>query len=198
MYKFSTNWFSHQLQAIWAEILLAERPTKLLEVGSFEGLSTVFMIQTLGNIQPIELHCVDTWQGGREHTDIDFHAVQENFTRNIQQAESEVSNAVNLQLYPVRSDVALPVMQAQLGQEYFDFIYIDGSHEAADVLYDAVNAFKLLRSGGVMVFDDYLWHNNPADIIRAPKIAIDAFVNTNFDKLQVYGGVPYQLIVKKL
>lgn len=198
MYKFSTNWFDHKLQVIWAEILLAERPTKLLEVGSFEGLSTVFMIQTLGKIQPIELHCVDTWQGGREHDGIDFANVQERFTDNVRQAESEVENTVNMQLYPVRSDIALPVMQAQLGHGYFDFIYIDGSHEAADVLFDAVNAFKLLRSGGVMVFDDYLWYNNPADIIRAPKIAIDAFVNTHFDKLQVYGGVPYQLIVKKL
>lgn len=198
MYNFSTNWFSANLQAIWSEILLTEKPAKLLEVGSFEGMSTVFLIQSLGNIQPVEIHCVDTWQGGREHEGIDFLNVQHRFIANVNQAQREVSNTIDIQVYPVRSDVALPSMQVQLGQEYFDFIYIDGSHEAADVLFDAVTAFKLLRSGGVMVFDDYLWHNDPADIIHAPKIAIDAFVNTHFDKLQVYGGVPYQLIIKKL
>ena len=41
-------------------------------------------------------------------------------------------------------------------KESFDFIYIDPSHQAPDILTDAVLAFKLLRLSGVMVFDDYL------------------------------------------
>lgn len=198
MYNFSTSWFSPQLQAIWTEILLREKPTKLLEIGSFEGRSAVFMIETLANLQHIELHCIDPWTGSQEHAGMELGNLQQVFHNNISIAEAKAEFTPNIQLYPTTSDVALPVLLSNVGRGYFDFIYVDGSHEAADVLFDAVNAFKLLRGGGVMVFDDYLWYNNPADIIRAPKIAIDDFVNIHFDKLQVYGGVPYQLIVKKL
>ena len=55
----------------------------------------------------------------------------------------------------------LPDMIAT-GEAPFDLIYIDGSHTAADVLTDAVLAFQLLRVGGVMIFDDYLWSMEPA------------------------------------
>ena len=39
----------------------------------------------------------------------------------------------------------------------FDFIYIDGSHIAKDVLTDACMAWPLLMPKGLMVFDDYMW-----------------------------------------
>ncbi|MCZ6464828.1 MAG: class I SAM-dependent methyltransferase [Proteobacteria bacterium] len=38
-----------------------------------------------------------------------------------------------------------------------DFIYIDGCHEAACVLLDAVLSWDLLKVGGTMIFDDYVW-----------------------------------------
>jgi predicted O-methyltransferase YrrM len=39
----------------------------------------------------------------------------------------------------------------------FDLIYVDGSHQASDVLTDSIITFQLLRVGGVMTFDDYVW-----------------------------------------
>ena len=39
----------------------------------------------------------------------------------------------------------------------FDLIYIDGSHSAKDVLLDSLLAWRLLRPGGAMVWDDYEW-----------------------------------------
>tara|TARA_R100000008_G_scaffold81948_1_gene65686 strand:+ start:73 stop:762 length:690 start_codon:yes stop_codon:yes gene_type:complete len=39
----------------------------------------------------------------------------------------------------------------------FHCIYIDGSHDKADVLYDIINSFHLLHFGGVMILDDYRW-----------------------------------------
>ena len=39
-------------------------------------------------------------------------------------------------------------------QGSFDFIYVDASHRAPDVLLDAVLAFQLLRIGGLIIFDD--------------------------------------------
>ena len=36
----------------------------------------------------------------------------------------------------------------------FDIIYIDGSHQEDDVLFDLINADILIRSGGVILMDD--------------------------------------------
>ena len=37
----------------------------------------------------------------------------------------------------------------------FDLIYVDAGHAARDVMADAVLSLRLLRIGGVVVFDDY-------------------------------------------
>jgi len=42
----------------------------------------------------------------------------------------------------------------QLMNEHFDFIYIDGAHEAKFVIQDAVLALPLLKPGGYILFDD--------------------------------------------
>ena len=83
----------------------------------------------------------------------------------------------------------------------FDFIYIDGSHQAPDVLYDALLSFRLLRVGGIMVFDDYLWAENIGfehDPIRCPKPAIDAFTNIYCRKVLTLTQPLYQLYVQKI
>jgi predicted O-methyltransferase YrrM len=84
---------------------------------------------------------------------------------------------------------------------FFDFIYVDGSHQAPDVLCDAVMSFRLLRPGGIIAFDDYLWQEPlpyGADPIRSPKIAIDAFTNIYCRKITVLSMHLYQLYVRKL
>lgn len=45
----------------------------------------------------------------------------------------------------------------QLPVNAFDFYYVDGSHVAPDVMADAVLGWRLLKPGGIMVFDDYEW-----------------------------------------
>jgi Methyltransferase domain len=81
------------------------------------------------------------------------------------------------------------------------FIYIDGSHQAPDVLADSVLAFQLLRVGGIMIFDDYLWRMEPEgrqDSLNIPKPAIDSFINIFQRKLRVVSGFTnYQLYIEK-
>ena len=77
----------------------------------------------------------------------------------------------------------------------FDFIYIDGSHIAKDVLTDACMAWPLLKPKGLMVFDDYMW-GSPRDILHRPKLAIDAFTNLFAEEAEIiHAG--YQLVVRK-
>jgi predicted O-methyltransferase YrrM len=86
--------------------------------------------------------------------------------------------------------------------ESFDVVYIDGSHNQADVLEDAVLCWRLLKPGGLLIFDDYRWagcfnlgnaSDAPTDM---PKLAIDAFCRCFAADLDVVQN-SYQLIVRK-
>ena len=92
----------------------------------------------------------------------------------------------------------LPELIADGKKNYFDFIYIDGSHQAPDVLCDAILGFQLLKVNGVMAFDDYLWHEElpyGVDPIRCPKAAIDAFTNIYCRQLRILNAPIYQLYI---
>ena len=77
----------------------------------------------------------------------------------------------------------------------YDIVYIDGSHAAPDVIVDTVLSWQLLKKGGIMIFDDYLW-NRDWSPEKTPKIAVDAFLNIFKKELQVI-HMKFQVIIKK-
>jgi predicted O-methyltransferase YrrM len=76
----------------------------------------------------------------------------------------------------------------------FDFINVDGSHDAADVLLDLASSYLLCASGGLIVCDDYL-QNFSDDPCNTPKLAIDPFVNCNAKKLRIARAPLYQIFL---
>ncbi|RIA80654.1 hypothetical protein C1645_784548 [Glomus cerebriforme] len=66
----------------------------------------------------------------------------------------------------------------------FDFIYIDGSHFACDVLSDAVLSWNLLKEDGIMILDDYEW-DYFVEEYNNPRIAIDSFLNSYQCQIEV-------------
>jgi len=81
--------------------------------------------------------------------------VRERWRSNINVAFSKKESETEIRLIPNDSYDAL----ISLWKEgmLFDFIYVDGSHVAKDVLTDACMAWPMLTVGGVMCFDDYGW-----------------------------------------
>lgn len=67
----------------------------------------------------------------------------------------------------------------------FDFVYVDGCHHAREVLSDGVLGYSLLKSGGILAFDDYLWHWHNRQSTLTPKIAIDSFIACYADSLTI-------------
>jgi predicted O-methyltransferase YrrM len=165
--EFSKDWFSQHIPS-WDKIFSALRPTRILEIGSYEGRSAVYCCEFLvkNNLEGMVI-CVDSWEGGVEHEKDRMFEVEARFRKNLEpyspycRARKGLSSIVLRQLYEAYRHAS------------FDLIYIDGSHVAKDVLTDAVLAYPLLRKGGFMIFDDYLWlQSNPLD---SPGMAIDAF-----------------------
>jgi len=77
----------------------------------------------------------------------------------------------------------------------FNFVYIDGSHRSADVLEDAVLSFRLLKSDGIMIFDDYEWKTFEGTLDN-PRAGIDAFLKI-FEGQYSIISTGYQVALRK-
>ena len=152
---FRNNWFNESIKQGWKPLIASLRPRLLLEIGSYEGASACFLINELyrNKIHQPKLFCVDTWEGGIEHQEnnVDMDSVRLSFDSNLSLARQSSFNYVDIEVLSRRSDEALPWLIHSGYKEKFDFIYVDGSHQAPDVLVDAVLSALLLRKGGVLV-----------------------------------------------
>jgi predicted O-methyltransferase YrrM len=192
-YQYTKDWFQWAPK-VW-EQLIPHLPARknFLEIGSFEGRSAVWTIENLME-DGGEIYCIDTWEGGAEHTSEDMNGAKFRFNENIKIVREKFPDR------NVTSCTGLSVnWLAALIQDkrQFDFIYIDGSHLAKDVLTDACMSWPMLKHKGFMVFDDYLWKPQGFTLLQRPKIAVDTFVNMFEDDLAIaHSG--YQLIVRKV
>jgi predicted O-methyltransferase YrrM len=199
-YQFTENWFVNHLP-IWRGIFSKYAPERILEVGSFEGRSAAYIIEECPSLA--EMVCIDTWEDYPgmqwQFANVQMSAVERRFDDNMAVARHRRETPIDLRKIRDRSAHALATLVAQ--RQTFDLVYIDGSHMADDVLTDAVFAFQLLRPGGVMILDDYLWRDKDTggrDILYAPKAAIDAFTNIFFKKISVMPcGIPDQIYLEK-
>ena len=74
----------------------------------------------------------------------------------------------------------------KLPLNYYDFIYINGSHIASDVLEDAILSFRLLKDNGILIFDNC-----------RQKKAIDAFLTIYSNRIQLLQK-NYRIVLQKL
>lgn len=196
-YRFTHDYFSDNI-AQWTRDLarFAGLPNlHFLEIGSFEGRSACWLLQKILTHDSSRITCIDLFaegrsQGAYETTGLDSNlmSTEDRFDYNIRQTGA--SHRVD----KLKGDSH--ELLRSLPRSEYDFIYVDGSHVAKDVLEDAVLAWRLLKTRGVLTFDDYQWRDEP-DPLRCPQIGIDAF-------LQVYEGhyrmihKAYQVTLEKL
>jgi predicted O-methyltransferase YrrM len=177
--KFTNDWFQQTAETNFVNNLLPRKAQfkKAMEIGCYEGQATCWMLDHMAFDQ---IHCVDTWLGGAEHKAVDMKAVCERFFQNVADDQKGI-----VEIDHCTSTVALSGIMAESkrrllpGQKAgYDFIYVDGSHLAKDVLTDAVLAWQILEPGGYLAFDDYTWTEKPrqeANPLDNPRLAIDAF-----------------------
>jgi predicted O-methyltransferase YrrM len=194
-YQYTKDWFA-QAEQVWPQLIpLLPARKKFLEVGSFEGRSTVWIVENMME-DGGEIYCIDTWEGGEEHSAEDMSPAEDNFRHNRKLLMDKYADRhITIDKGTSLECLAGWLTPSVVSKEIFDFIYIDGSHKAPDVLTDACMAWPLLKLEGLMVFDDYMW-GNPRDALHRPKIAIDAFT-TIFGETAEIVHMGYQLVVRK-
>ncbi len=187
-YIFTTDRFTKNIP-VWTKLLAHFRGKpnlRFLEIGSFEGQSAVWLLENVLTHESSHLTCVDTFESSVENPEHKSARVLENFKHNICFFGRRADYFVGESRVVLRD---LPF------KDHFDFMYIDGDHKASSVLEDAILAFRMLRPGGLLVFDDYTWRLMPRDIDR-PKLAIDIFTHIFSDELDVVYTGPQVAVVK--
>jgi len=182
------NWFDGQRYNFEEQLTyLAGKPDlRFLQIGAYTGDASVWLCENVLTDPTSILIDVDTWAGSdeSEHNRIDFEKVLAYYEARITRYQKVVRLKMTSDKY-FTGEIA-----AQ-----FDFIYIDGDHTAAQVERDANSAWSLLRAGGILAFDDYLWGRDlPPE--TTPKPAIDKFL---LDKQDEYVQLvdSYQVWLRK-
>lgn len=183
--RYTQDWFSYNIKYI-SRILfkyqLQNKKLNILELGSYEGLSTVFFLTMLKHSN---IYCVDPFVDFEENKDKDFNKVYENFKYNTQKFENRI------RLSKCTSDNFF-----EKGiNEKFDLIYIDGNHRSDSVYKDSINSFNVLNKGGLMIFDDFLWDYYD-EINLNPIGGVKKFLSENFFKVKIV-SIGYQIIIQK-
>lgn len=181
------NWFKNTENNFLAVLYpLKNREVHFLQIGAYTGDASKWMLDTILTNPAATLTDVDTWQGSNEetHKDMDWNEIE--------QIHSNVIKGRNVIKFKGTSDEFFS--NAKL--DYYDFIYIDGDHTSNQTQIDAQNAFKSLKSGGILAFDDYEWNLDP-DIEMRPKPGINRFLSDNQGKF-ILIIKNYQLWIVKL
>jgi predicted O-methyltransferase YrrM len=178
--RFQQDWVSPH-QELWAKHMQPWQGVanvQMLEIGSKEGRSALWLLEHILTDPTSAITCVDLFYN-RE--------VEINFEHNVQ-AASVGPKVIKIK---GKSQEVLKVLR----QGFYDLIYVDGGHRADEVYTDAVLSWPLLKVGGLMIFDDYLWNTEkPAD--ERPQMAIDQFLQERQQK-HVLLHQEYQVIVQK-
>jgi len=184
----STHWNRNALYSwdiIFNKFNLYEKKLQILEIGCFEGCSSVFFLK---NFKYSHLTCVDLWKNQVQQKGFKMSKVEKSFDFNIKKYKKNVSKL------KISSDKFFKKNLNKSG--YFDIIYIDGDHFYQQVFKDLINSFIRLNKNGLIIIDDFNY-NFFKNINENPIGGIIPFIsifNKNIKILTITG----QIILQKI
>lgn len=170
--RFTDAWLNLFRQAGW----IGKPNLHFLEIGCFEGRTTLWLLENVLTDPTDTIHVIDTFEGSPEHGEELRADLYTRFNRNITPFKDKVRVDIRPSFEALLRMNDNTLMYGS-GAALYDFVFVDGSHYQGDVITDAVLAWRLVRPGGMMVFDDYIWQwQDPiTERINEPRRGIDAF-----------------------
>ncbi len=195
-YKFSVDWFSHNVENWDKYKAFFEENSQCLEIGALEGRSTLYITENYCNSKNSKVFVIDTWQWPVAYytpkEQKDLFAI---FLYNLR------DYVKSKKVIPLRGESSkmLPLLSYEILQnklQKFDFAYICGSHLAKDYMFDMALSWSMLKVGGIMIIDGYEWREFKEPELT-PKPAIDGFLTSYKGDYEVlHKG--YQVHLKKI
>jgi len=179
------NWFDEYAKNNFELYLssFADKPDlQFLQLGVFNGDASIWMLDNILTNETSNLYDIDTWRGSSTedvHDKIDFESVWKSYLHRIKDYNN---------VFPSRIEISSFFNGYEDdGDWWFDFIYIDADHTASSVLDDAVMAWRHLKPGGIIAFDDYTWTHAKGELYE-PKPAINFFCWAKQSELKIIGA----------
>ena len=166
------NWFAQTAQYNFEQFLTPLAgidKLRFLQLGVFTGDATVWVCENIFTGKYCYIHDIDTWLGSDEpdHKTIDFVSVYDTYKRKTADYPQVLTVPTSTMKY----------LSDGKKDRIFDFIYVDADHTTVGVILDAELSWPLLKSGGIMAFDDYTWGHESGDPRLAPMVGIDLFLH---------------------
>jgi len=184
-YKYTQTWFlGSEIKQLLSKFLDTNTKNTILEIGCFEGLSSVFFADNFLNHTDSTLTCVDPFLNinNNDHKQFLSNNEEKNFDYNL----AKCNNSHKIHIKKITSDKFF-----EENKKMFNFIYIDGCHEPDFVIRDMENSFKFLEKHGIMWMDDYM--GGDGSIKKAMDQVLDK-LNGQYELLHKN----YQLVIRKL
>ena len=182
--NYNEKWFCNNLNYLSVNFKDINNVKNILEIGSYEGRSAIFFLK---NFYGSKITCVDTWCGSDEHKSVNFELIEENFDLNTSFYQSNKT----LFKHKMTSNEFF-----KKNRKYFDLIFVDGDHSSDQVKVDLINSWNILKNGGYLILDDYMWWFYK-DLKKNPSTPINNFIKeniSNISKLNIW----HQVIIKKI
>jgi len=160
------------------------RPINYLEIGVFCGHNLITVERLYGRHPDSRMYGIDPW----DLQNPEYKEALDNQTYNYEACLTNIKSSRTPEKFIVHkgfSHMYVPRFQ----DNFFDIVYIDANHETYNVVEDAIQSFRKLRSGGYMIFADCYWKN--------VEKAIDIFCKLAGNKLSWVGISHQQNFFKK-
>ncbi len=181
-YRLADNWFNNvPVQEF------SSKPINYIEIGTYYGANLLSVAKTYASHPDSKLYCIDPWEDYADYPEYkgEQPGIYSTFMENLNNSEHKSKIIVdrgysNKQLLKYDDD-------------FFDIIYIDGNHEPEYVLEDGVLAFRKLKRGGILIFDDYGWGG--PDMVTC---GIDSFKRGYHKRIRDLGYRDAQVFIRKI
>jgi GR25 family glycosyltransferase involved in LPS biosynthesis/cephalosporin hydroxylase len=146
-FKYTNNWFDRNINLSMKLIkqLTNNGPVTILEVGTYEGKSAIWMLENLCSHPDAKFVSIDSYSQDDLTVKPDTYV---NFCHNIKliKEPSKFSQIVG------NSQDIMPTLIEK--NEKYDIIYIDTTCDMEKVLIDITNAYKLLTEHGIILINN--------------------------------------------
>lgn len=155
-----------------------EAKRQIVEIGVYEGASSVFWSDFYLSHPESRLISIDPFTGSDEHhAEPEKHPELANLEVIARGNIAKSDNAGKIEVIKGCSWDVFPELNRRYGAEpWIDVLYIDGAHDPTSVARDTTLYVPMVKSGGLVIFDDY---GHP-DVQRGVDGALAAFALMEF------------------
>ena len=190
--QFTVRFHDHVINSINHIVQSVGPPKVTIEIGCFEGETTFNLTHILKRMNKDYKHyAIDPYAESADLPAEKILEVKERFLNNLKEITDGSIEFLHMPSFDGLIELYKRGVKA-------DLIYVDGDHRAPGVLQDMVLGFELLNIGGVMLCDDAVSWRYKHNITDSPKMAIDNFIQCNWNRLEVF-EIPngYQTAIRR-